>query len=148
MFSACLIFRSDFPAGWKNQNRHSTLNLSFNALSKQHDPHIRMYSAYDIQIETKKTNLLSLSSVHIFTLHFLCVEPIFYMDSKSFCLHVNVVMQVSLLQLYCLPFGLWLLVINLIQPNFYCYSSAFAYMNVGMQSWRNNNGHVSLLFAL
>ena len=33
-------FRSDFHVGWKNQNKHSTLNLSFEALSKWHDPHI------------------------------------------------------------------------------------------------------------
>ena len=36
----CTTFRSAFRVGWKNQNKHSTLNLSFNALSKWHDPDI------------------------------------------------------------------------------------------------------------
>ena len=30
-----------FHVGWKNQNKHSTLNSSFDALLKWHDPHIR-----------------------------------------------------------------------------------------------------------
>ena len=29
----CTTFRSAFHVGWKNQNKHSTLNLSFNAIS-------------------------------------------------------------------------------------------------------------------
>ena len=32
----CFTFRSDFHVGWKNQNKHSTLNSSFEALSKWH----------------------------------------------------------------------------------------------------------------
>ena len=35
----CTTFRSDFHSGWKNQNKHSTLNSSFDALSKWHEPH-------------------------------------------------------------------------------------------------------------
>ena len=35
----CTAFRSDFHVWWKNQNKHWTLNLSFNALSKWHDLH-------------------------------------------------------------------------------------------------------------
>ena len=31
-------FRSDFHVGWKNQNKNSTLNSSFDALSKWHEP--------------------------------------------------------------------------------------------------------------
>jgi hypothetical protein len=38
----CTTFRSDFHVGWKNQNKHSTLNSSFNALSKWHEPNIRI----------------------------------------------------------------------------------------------------------
>ena len=30
----CTHFRSDFHVGWKNQNKHSTLNSSFNDLEK------------------------------------------------------------------------------------------------------------------
>ena len=30
----CTTFRSDFCVGWKNQNKYSTLNSSFDALSK------------------------------------------------------------------------------------------------------------------
>jgi len=30
----CTTFRSDFRVGWKNQNKHSTLNSPFDALSK------------------------------------------------------------------------------------------------------------------
>ena len=33
-------FRSEFQVGWKNQNKHSTLNLSFDTLSKRHEPDI------------------------------------------------------------------------------------------------------------
>ena len=36
----CTTFRSDFCVGWKNQNKHSTLNSSFNGLSKWHEPDI------------------------------------------------------------------------------------------------------------
>ena len=39
----CTTFRSDFCDGWKNQNKHSTLNLSFNALPKRHDADISLY---------------------------------------------------------------------------------------------------------
>ena len=34
----CTTFRSDFHVDWKNQNKHSTLNSSFDALSKWHEP--------------------------------------------------------------------------------------------------------------
>ena len=37
----CTTFRSDFHVGWKNQNKHSTINSSFNALSKWHEPNIK-----------------------------------------------------------------------------------------------------------
>ena len=37
----CTTFRSDFHVSWKNQNKNSTLNLSFNALSKWHEPDIK-----------------------------------------------------------------------------------------------------------
>ena len=37
----CTTFRSDFGVSWKNQNNHSTLNSSFDALSKWHEPDIR-----------------------------------------------------------------------------------------------------------
>lgn len=37
----CTTFRSDFHVGWKNQNKHSTLNSSFDTLSKWHEPDIR-----------------------------------------------------------------------------------------------------------
>ena len=33
----CTTFRSAFLVGWKNQNKHSTLNSSFDALSKWHE---------------------------------------------------------------------------------------------------------------
>ena len=36
----CTTFRSDFHFGWKNQNKHSTLNSSFDALFKWHEPDI------------------------------------------------------------------------------------------------------------
>ena len=37
----CTTFRSDFRVGWKKQNKHSTLNSSFDTLSKWHEPDIR-----------------------------------------------------------------------------------------------------------
>ena len=40
----CTTFRSDFCVVWKNQNKHSTLNLSFDALSKWHEPDINRES--------------------------------------------------------------------------------------------------------
>ena len=49
-------FRSDFRVGWKNQNKHSTLDSSFNALSKWHEPEInqcRMYVIWWIANLTK-----------------------------------------------------------------------------------------------
>ena len=36
----CTTFRSDFQVSWKNQNKHSTLISSFDALSKWHEPDI------------------------------------------------------------------------------------------------------------
>ena len=42
----CTTFRSDFHASWKNQNNHSTLNSSFNALSKWHEPDIKITSVF------------------------------------------------------------------------------------------------------
>ena len=35
----------DFHVGWKNQNKYSTLNLSFDALSKWHEPDINLANA-------------------------------------------------------------------------------------------------------
>ena len=39
-FVICTTFRSDFHVGWKNQDKHSTMNSSFHTLAKWHDPHI------------------------------------------------------------------------------------------------------------
>ena len=39
----CTSFRSDSHVGWKNQNKHSTLNPSFDALSKWHEPNINSH---------------------------------------------------------------------------------------------------------
>ena len=36
----CTAFRSDFHVSWKNHNKHSTLNSSFDPLSKWHEPDI------------------------------------------------------------------------------------------------------------
>ena len=36
-------FRFDFHVGWKNKNKHSTLNLSSDAWSKWHEPEIKGY---------------------------------------------------------------------------------------------------------
>ena len=41
----CTTFRSDFHVGWKNQNNYSTLNLSFDDLSKRHDQQINVIIA-------------------------------------------------------------------------------------------------------
>ena len=40
-FSKVCTFRSDYHVGWKNQNKHSKLNSSFDALSKWHEPDIK-----------------------------------------------------------------------------------------------------------
>ena len=45
----CTTFRSDFHVGWKNQNKHSTLNLSIDALSKWHDLHINHENNFKLQ---------------------------------------------------------------------------------------------------
>ena len=39
----CTTFRFDFQVGWKNQNKHSTLNSSFDALWKWHEPDISLW---------------------------------------------------------------------------------------------------------
>ena len=39
----CPTFRSDFYVGWKNQNKHSALNSSFDALSKWHEPDFNFF---------------------------------------------------------------------------------------------------------
>ena len=44
----CTTFISDFHVGWKNQNKHSTLNWSFDALSKWHELDISL-SKYSIK---------------------------------------------------------------------------------------------------
>ena len=44
----CTTFRSDFHVSWKNQNKNSTLNSSFDALSKWHDPHINTHKYKNI----------------------------------------------------------------------------------------------------
>ena len=45
----CTTFRSDFHVSWKNQNKHSTLNSSCDALSKWHEPDIRPYLKQPVQ---------------------------------------------------------------------------------------------------
>ena len=40
----CTTFRSDFHVGWKNKNKHSTLNSTFVALAKWHEPHTNCFN--------------------------------------------------------------------------------------------------------
>ena len=47
----CTTFRSAFHVSWKNQNKHSTLNSSFNGLSKWHEPDIKT-SNQECKIDT------------------------------------------------------------------------------------------------
>ena len=54
----CTTFRSDFHVGWKNQNKHSTLNLSFDALSKWHEPDIRKFFWWSQDVHRRIINLL------------------------------------------------------------------------------------------
>ena len=61
-------FRSDFCVGWKNSNKHSTLNLSFNALSKWNEPDISNTTL----IEREK-NFNRLTDIH-FTVVSQCVD--------------------------------------------------------------------------
>ena len=42
----CTTFRSVFHVSWKNQNKHSTLNWSFDILSKWHEPDINLALNY------------------------------------------------------------------------------------------------------
>ena len=51
----CTTFKSDFLVGWKNQNKHSTLNLSFDALSKWHDQHINIKDSFPHYIVVQKS---------------------------------------------------------------------------------------------
>ena len=46
----CTTFRSAFHVGWKNQNKHSTLNLSFDTLSKWHEPDIRKINKFSYKV--------------------------------------------------------------------------------------------------
>ena len=52
----CNTFRADFHVGRKNQNKHSTLNLSFDALSKWHDPHIKSTVCHLLQRISSEIN--------------------------------------------------------------------------------------------
>ena len=56
----CTTFRSVFHVGWKNQNEHSTLNLSFDALSKWHEPDINQIMASE-QVQFLQTFFFKLS---------------------------------------------------------------------------------------
>ena len=57
-------FRTDFHVGWKNQNTHSILNSSFDALSKWHEPDMKKILLFCfiffLQILNKKKCFLSL----------------------------------------------------------------------------------------
>ena len=54
----CTTFRSDFHVGWKNQNKHSTINSSFDALSKWHEPDIRFnLKNFEILYQRKFTQI-------------------------------------------------------------------------------------------
>ena len=46
----CTTFRSSFHVGWKNQNKHSMLNLSFDALAKWREPHNKQCFLIKIKI--------------------------------------------------------------------------------------------------
>ena len=59
----CTTSRSTFHFGWRNQNIHSTLNSSFDTLSKWHEPDIR-------QMGVKNSN------VHVF-FNFTIIHPRF-----------------------------------------------------------------------
>ena len=50
----CTTFRSAFGVSWKNQNKHSMLNSSFNTLSKWHEPDIRWHAAEKNLATTQK----------------------------------------------------------------------------------------------
>ena len=60
----CTTFRSAFRVGWKNQNKHSTLNLSFHSLSKWHEPDISAFNLHLLeftfvyQFNSRETNLV------------------------------------------------------------------------------------------
>ena len=55
----CTTFRFDFYVGWKNQNKHSTLNSSFHAMSKWHEPDISH------QADATKQTFGNFSGLHI-----------------------------------------------------------------------------------
>ena len=55
-----------FHVGWKNQNKHSTLNLSFDALSKWYEPDIREWAANNQSVSTISTEVLDVVSNHIY----------------------------------------------------------------------------------
>ena len=48
----CTMCRCDHSVHWKNQNKHSTLNLSFGALSKWHEPDISEYLSIFSKLHT------------------------------------------------------------------------------------------------
>ena len=66
----CTTFRSDFHVGWKNQNKHSTLHASFDALSKWHDPDISEF-IIDEQLWDNVNHVITNTD---------CAEKILYRD--------------------------------------------------------------------
>ena len=76
----CTTFRSDFHVGWKNQNKHSTLNSSFDTLSKWHKPDIRLISktfyyrqlTMEMKVERQEFNPWDVVSIFDFTYYLYC----------------------------------------------------------------------------
>ena len=90
----CTTFRSAFHAGWKNQNKHSTLNLSFDALSKWHEPDISIMKLF--------------YSWHLHTFMAEYISPYFY-----FVFNINIFIIIFwLLTKFCTGAVLWLVFIS------------------------------------
>ena len=48
ILTICITFRSGFRFGWKSHNKHSTLNSSFDTLSKWYEPDTKESTSLDL----------------------------------------------------------------------------------------------------
>ena len=80
----CTTFRSDFHVGWKNQNKHSTLNLSFDTLSKWHFIDFQRFYGRKIEVRT-------------------CGALLHTSAPKNWCTHTTALKFLWFFRLKCLP---------------------------------------------
>ena len=88
----CTTFRSDFYVNWKNQNKHSTLNSTFNALSKWHEPDIRRILG--------KSAKPRASCIQVATILYGMEQHLHHLSTPVFYLTKNVILKQNALDVF------------------------------------------------